>query len=280
MEKQDIRTFGRIHGKKLSPRQQWLVENLLPKLAPNQFPSCGGVARSAGVVFECECSEKDHPVGFADTPPQEGNYILEIGFGAGEHLLYLAETFPDHEIIGAEPFMNGVASLLSRMTDNVGAHTCAPGREYAPLQTSNTGKNYKVKPEYRNIRIWPDDVRKLLWAMGYGLWADFRFAKIYILHPDPWPKARHEKRRLLSAEFLNSLADKLTPDGQLIIGTDHTDYFNWVLENVKNPMCKLKIKNDDFTTPPDGGLDTRYMRKNKFGSDRPMYLVLKRADII
>ena len=81
METQEIRTFGRRHGKKLSMRQNWLVENLLPALKPTTGD------------------------------------ILEIGFGAGEHVRDLARNNPGKTIIGAEPFMNGVASLLSAMTD-------------------------------------------------------------------------------------------------------------------------------------------------------------------
>ena len=81
MEKQEIRTFGRRHGKKLSMRQNWLIENLLPNLKPTTGD------------------------------------ILEIGFGAGEHVRDLARNNPGKIIIGAEPFMNGVASLLSAITD-------------------------------------------------------------------------------------------------------------------------------------------------------------------
>ena len=142
MEKQEIRTFGRRHGKKLSSRQNWLIENVLPTLKPTTGD------------------------------------ILEIGFGAGEHVRDLARTNPGKIIIGAEPFMNGVASLLSAITDE---------------------KSNQVLDEYTGIRIWADDVRDFLRN------SDSKFSQIWILHPDPWPKARHEKRRLLSAEFLNTL---------------------------------------------------------------------------
>ncbi|MCL1785929.1 MAG: tRNA (guanine(46)-N(7))-methyltransferase TrmB [Alphaproteobacteria bacterium] len=227
-----IRTFGRVRGKTLSDRKQWLVENLLPALAPTK---------------------------------NDQDAILEIGFGAGEHILHLAETHPTRTIIGAEPFMNGVAALLSHMTDDVGAHTCAPGREYAPLQI--------IKPEYKNIKIWPDDVRKLL-SMPYALcpMPYFAFSKIYILHPDPWPKSRHEKRRLLQTEFLNELAGRLAPGGQIIIATDHLDYFDWILE--KAAKTNLKISNKDFSTPPESGLDTRYKTKDMFGKNTVKYLIL------
>jgi len=274
MEKQDLRSFGRIHGKRLSARQAWLVENVLPML---------------------------NPVGANNHLPLRPA-ILEIGFGAGEHLLHLAKTFPDHIIIGAEPFINGVASLLSQMTNTVGANNIRPDNTadsksecYSPLQL--------IKPEYHNIHIWPDDIRKFFTNCTLHS-ANCTFTKIYILHPDPWPKARHEKRRLLTAEFLNELAAHLTPGGQIIIGTDHTEHFNWVLNNVQCAACSVQIKNKkiknnaadnctlqtanctlkskshsdfDFMTPPEPGLDTRYQRKNKFGSEKPMYLVLKKS---
>ena len=204
MEKQEIRTFGRRHGKKLSARQQTLIDQLLPTLTP------------------------------------ENGDILEIGFGAGEHVRDLARTNPGKIIIGAEPFMNGVASLLSAITDD---------------------KTNRVLNEYKNIRIWADDVRDFLRT------TDSKFSQIWVLHPDPWPKARHEKRRLLSAEFLNTLSKYLVPDGEIIIGTDHWEYFDWILE---------QIKSTDLTdTIPDMEIiQTRYQHKNKAGTDSPKYLIL------
>lgn len=204
MEKQEIRTFGRRHGKKLSARQQTLIDELLPTLAP-----------------------------------ENGN-ILEIGFGAGEHVRDLAHNNPEKIIIGAEPFMNGVASLLSAITD----------------EQSN-----RILNEYKNIRIWADDVRDFLRK------TESKFEQIWVLHPDPWPKARHEKRRLLSAEFLNTLSNYLTQDGEIIIGTDHWEYFDWILE-------QLKQTNLTATIPDMEIIQTRYQHKNKAGTTAPKYLVL------
>ncbi|MFQ6703179.1 MAG: tRNA (guanosine(46)-N7)-methyltransferase TrmB [Alphaproteobacteria bacterium] len=205
MEKQEIRTFGRRHGKKLSMRQNWLVENLLPNIKP------------------------------------ASGDILEIGFGAGEHVRDLAHTNPGKIIIGAEPFMNGVASLLSAITD----------------ETTN-----RVLDEYKNIRIWADDVRDFLRE------TDSKFEQIWVLHPDPWPKARHEKRRLLSAEFLNTLSKYLTPDGEIIIGTDHWEYFDWILEQIKSTDLSATIPDMEI-------IQTRYQHKNKAGTDAPKYLILR-----
>lgn len=204
MEKQEIRTFGRRHGKKLSARQTYLIENILPQITP--------------------------------TSPGD---ILEIGFGAGEHVRDLAHTNPDKIIIGAEPFINGVASLLSAITD----------------------ANNNITPEYKNIRIWADDVRDLLRH------SKSKFEQIWILHPDPWPKAKHEKRRLLNSDFLNTLAQHLSENGQIIIGTDHWEYFDWIIAQVAKT-------NLSATIPDMETIKTRYQHKNKAGTDAPKYLIL------
>ena len=169
-----------------------------------------------------------------------GDKILEIGFGAGEHVRTLALANPDKIVIGAEPFMNGVASLLSAITD---AETDA------------------VLDEYKNIRIWADDVRDMLRG------TDSKFCEIWVLHPDPWPKARHEKRRLLSAEFLTLLGRHLTDTGRIIIGTDHWEYFDWIVEQVRQTSLCAEI-------PRIETIQTRYQIKNKAETSAPKYLIL------
>ncbi|MBO7656208.1 MAG: tRNA (guanosine(46)-N7)-methyltransferase TrmB [Alphaproteobacteria bacterium] len=206
MEKQEIRTFGRRHGKKLSERKNFLMENILPKICPTE---------------------------------SEPNDILEIGFGAGEHVRELAQEYPNKIIIGAEPFVNGVAALLSAICDD----------------------NNEIRPEYKNIRIFPDDVRLILNQNK------FKFSTIWILHPDPWPKARHEKRRLLAAEFLNLLGSNLKANGQIIIGTDHWEYYDWITEQVKNTnliICNSKIET----------IETRYQKKNMAHTTETKYIIL------
>jgi len=205
MEKQEIRTFGRRHGKKLSARQQWLIDNAVPR-----------------------------------PTPADGN-ILEIGFGAGEHVRALAHANPDMTIVGAEPFMNGVASLMSAITDE---------------------KTNEILPEYKNIRIWPDDVRDFLRM------TDSKFHQIWILHPDPWPKARHEKRRLLQAEFIKLLSKYLTRGGEIIIGTDHWEYFEWITSNAAAAGMHMETPDIDI-------IQTRYQSKNMAQTATPKYLILK-----
>ena len=205
MEKQEIRTFGRRHGKKLSARQSALINNLLPAMKPTHGD------------------------------------ILEIGFGAGEHVRDLARNNPGKIIIGAEPFMNGVASLLSAITDE---------------------KTNRVMDEYAGIRIWADDVRDFLRD------TDSKFEQIWVLHPDPWPKSRHEKRRLLSADFLNTLSKYLADNGEIIIGTDHWEYFDWILEQTKSTSLSATIPDMEI-------IQTRYQHKNKAGTESPRYLILR-----
>jgi len=209
MEKQEIRTFGRRHGKKLSARKQYLLDNILPAFLPKNIKNTG-------------------------------NLILEIGFGNGEHVRDLAIRNPESIVIGAEPFMNGVAALLSAVTSE---------------------SDNQILPEYKNIRIWPDDVRKFFAD------SDLLFDEIWVLHPDPWPKARHEKRRLLNAEFLKLLGTKLSENGQIIIGTDHWEYFDWITEQVKQTELYASF-------PPISVIHTRYAEKNMAETEQPKYMIL------
>lgn len=212
MEKQEIRTFGRRHGKKLSPRKQSLLANILPAISPKNAKNTGDL-------------------------------ILEIGFGNGEHVRELAIRNPASIIIGAEPFMNGVAALLSAITSE---------------------SDNQIIPEYKNIQIWPDDVRKLLHD------SDIKFSEIWVLHPDPWPKARHEKRRLLNSDFLKLLGEHLTQNGQIIIGTDHWEYFDWIAEQNKKTALYASF-------PPLSTIHTRYQEKNMAGTIEPKYMILTKS---
>jgi tRNA (guanine-N7-)-methyltransferase len=124
---------------------------------------------------------------------------LEIGFGGGEHLAAQAASRPDIGFIGCEPFVNGVVSLL--------AHVKAQG--------------------LANIRIWQGDARTLLAGLPAA-----SIGRAFILFPDPWPKPRHHKRRLITAEFLDALARVLVPGAELRLATDDRDYLLWMLERL------------------------------------------------
>jgi tRNA (guanine-N7-)-methyltransferase len=120
---------------------------------------------------------------------------LEIGFGAGEHLAEQAVSHPDVSFIGVEPFFDGVAKLIAEI----------------------------VERHLANIRIYRDDARLLLAALP-----EATIARAFVLFPDPWPKARHHKRRLLSREGFALLSRVMRPGAELRVATDDPDYLDWI----------------------------------------------------
>lgn len=133
---------------------------------------------------------------------------LEIGYGGGEHLARIAAENPEDGFIGCEVFTGGIAKLLERI-DSAGLH---------------------------NIALFPDDVIKLLAVMP-----DACLDVIYVLYPDPWPKARHHKRRLIQHAMLAEVARVLKPGGIFRFATDIEDYANWTLAHI--------LMAPDFTWP-------------------------------
>ncbi|MDE2042626.1 MAG: tRNA (guanosine(46)-N7)-methyltransferase TrmB, partial [Alphaproteobacteria bacterium] len=125
---------------------------------------------------------------FGDTPDSWRPLEFEIGFGAGEHLAAQAAARPNHGFIGCEPFINGVVGLLT--------------------QIEAQGLN--------NIRIHRGNALDVLARLP-----DASLSRVYLLHPDPWPKARHAKRRMMNPGPLDLIAAKLMPGGEFRFGTDH-----------------------------------------------------------
>jgi tRNA (guanine-N7-)-methyltransferase len=125
---------------------------------------------------------------------------LEIGFGGGEHLLWQAAQHPDAGIVGCEPFQDGVVKVL------------------AALSARPAG----------NIRLHAEDARKLLRQLPPAC-----IARVFLLFPDPWPKRRHWKRRLVSEATLAQLARVTQPGAQLRIATDSAEYAEWILLTVR-----------------------------------------------
>ncbi|MCE2716776.1 MAG: tRNA (guanosine(46)-N7)-methyltransferase TrmB [Pseudomonadota bacterium] len=131
--------------------------------------------------------------------------LFEIGFGSGENLIHQAQKYPNILCIGCEPFINGVAALLNKIEEE----------------------------KIENIKIFADDARLLLYALPNQL-----ISKAFILFPDPWPKKRHHKRRIISMETLSLLRQKMQNGGQLTIATDHLGYLEWILEIVDSEDFK------------------------------------------
>jgi tRNA (guanine-N7-)-methyltransferase len=140
--------------------------------------------------------------------------ILEIGFGNGENTSFLASKNPNALIIASEVYLSGIGSLLNSITQN----------------------------SLDNIKIFDDDVRELLLKIQ-----DEVFDEVYIICPDPWPKARHHKRRLIKHDFLKVLAKVLKKDGTIYISTDWENYAESIqeeIEKTKENFALKKISNE------------------------------------
>ncbi len=233
----DLRFFGRRKGKAIKPSKQRLIDELLPKLKP--------VLPKEGEQFDMNT--------FFGIHPQE--VWLEIGFGGGEHIAELAKLYPTVGFIGAEPFLNGVVSLLAHLNGSHEKQTT-----HAHLEEGRTD----------NVRIWPDDVRDL-----FPFFKDGLFQRIFLLYPDPWPKARHAERRFINAANLKHLYRLLAPNGQLFVATDVADYAAWAIEQVAADGCFEQI-NEDITCPPTDWVPTRYEKKGIEAGRKPIYLVFSK----
>ena len=168
------RLYGRSRGKALRPGQERLLAEALPLF------SIEPEALAAGRAFAA--------------PPRE--VWLEIGFGAGEHLIEQAKANPDVGIVGCEPFLNGVVAALA-------------GLERERLS---------------NVRLRRGDAQALIEAAP-----DAFFSRVFMLYPDPWPKRRHHKRRVITMGMIEALARVMLGGAELRFATDVDDYAGWTL---------------------------------------------------
>jgi len=201
-----IRSFGRVNGRKLRVGQASLIENLLPAL--------------------CVDVENFSLERLFTNPKQE--LWLEIGFGYGEHLVGLAQRYPEVNFIGCEPFINGVATLLKQIEDS------------------------KVE----NIRILHGDARLLTQKLP-----DSIIDRLFILFPDPWPKSKHHKKRIISAESLPEFARILKNRARLDVATDHVNYSEWIAEHLQSSKSFAPNEEIGVAAQPGDWIPTRYQRK-------------------
>jgi tRNA (guanine-N7-)-methyltransferase len=176
-ERHRRKLYGRRKGPALSARQEHLLATLLPTLMPH-------------------LRDGTDPRAYFD---DVDDVWLEIGFGAGEHLHWQALNHPRIGLLGAEPFVNGVAKLLTKIED-----------EPAP-----------------NIRIYMEDARDIIAALP-----DASLGRVFVLFPDPWPKLRHHKRRFLQTEMLDQLARVMKPGAELRFGSDDAPLVEYTLERL------------------------------------------------
>ena len=172
------------------------------------------------------------------------NFILEAGFGMGDNLKYMLSNDKNAIFIGCEPYLNGIANFVSGLN----------------------------KLEYKRVRVFDKDVRVLL-EMFPGNF----FSKIILLFPDPWPKRRHQKRRLFSDFNINYFLDALRKNGEIYFGTDSKTYFFEVKKFFLKRSRRFIIKNkNNFHKIPDLLCETKYAKKSLKKGILPKYLVVKK----
>ncbi|MDO7844054.1 tRNA (guanosine(46)-N7)-methyltransferase TrmB [Sphingomonas immobilis] len=172
---------------------------------------------------------------------------VEIGFGAGEHLAGQAAARPDHGFIGCEPFLNGVVGALNHIRDG----------------------------NLANVRLHMGDALDVLERLP-----DASLSRVYLLHPDPWPKARHAKRRMVNHGPLDLIAAKLKPGSEFRLGTDDPTYCRWAMMvmNQRTDFRWLAESAADFLTRPADWPETRYERKARRQGHEVWYLKYQRVD--
>ena len=172
---------------------------------------------------------------------------LEIGFGAGEHLAGLAAAMPDCDFIGAEPFINGVASLLRHIDER----------------------------QLGNIRIWPDDVRLIMPNIDTA-----RLAGAFIMFPDPWPKRRHVGRRILQPALLDQLAKIIRPGGKLVLASDDSTAKGWLLQTAMAHagFVWTARRPADWRQRPADLPETRYMKKAERAERQSSWFQFRRCE--
>jgi tRNA (guanine-N7-)-methyltransferase len=218
--------FGRRHGKTIRPLQAGALAEFLPHYAIDL-----GVPAPEPLTALFEA-----PVGAVR---------LEIGFGAGEHLLHRARSEPSVGFIGIEPFVNGMARLMQQLGSD----------------------------SLDNLRVYGDDATRVLDWLPAGA-----IAAIDLLYPDPWPKKRHWKRRFVSRANLDRFARVLRPGGQFRFASDIDTYVNWTLLHCRRHEAFEWLANsaDDWRKPYPGWPGTRYEAKAMREERSPAYLTFVR----
>ncbi|MGI9524824.1 MAG: tRNA (guanosine(46)-N7)-methyltransferase TrmB [Hyphomicrobiaceae bacterium] len=222
----DIRSFARRRARKLSDRQSDLLSVALPRLALEL--------------------NSPAPLDLSELFPTSVREVwLEIGFGGGEHLIWQASRNRDIGFIGCEPFVDGLAKVLSAI-------------EYQALT---------------NVRLYCDDARNVLRWLPNGT-----LTRVFILYPDPWPKRRHNKRRLFNATLLHLLARAMIPGGEVRLATDIGDYARTSLLAVRQSQdfFWMADRASDWRLRPTDWPITRYNQKANHQGRRSYYLTFRR----
>lgn len=223
--------YGRRRGKTLRRGQAALLDQRLSELAP------------PGVSWE-ENPERD-PIDLASLFPSKREVWLEIGFGSGEHAIAQAGRYPDIGLIACEPFINGVAALLSK------------------IEASGVS----------NLSVTNADARDVMDVLP-----DASINRVFLLYPDPWPKTRHHKRRFVNPDQIEMLSRVMAPGAQLRVATDIEDYVRHTLEAFdRTDAFEWTAEGPaDWWMPWSDWPGTRYEAKALREGRRPHYLTFER----
>jgi tRNA (guanine-N7-)-methyltransferase len=200
---------------------------------------------SLSVPEELVTQQRDMDLNALFAKPQP--VVYEIGFGNGEHTKALMETHPDRNYIAAEPFINGMSAFLKSIRDM----------------------------DQGNIRVWMDDAITLIRSFP-----DESLDMIYILNPDPWPKKKHNKRRIVREETLIQYHRTLKPGGRLIMATDVDELAEWMVTETLNHggfNWEAERSADWKTMPSDWMLTTRYAAKGVAAGRTESYLLFRKS---
>lgn len=219
--------YGRRRGRKLRATQQVLLDDVVPRLE----------------IALDDTRRPIDPETLFEYPVRE--VWLEVGFGAGEHLLAQAAANRDIGLIGCEPYVTGVVRMVRGLVD-------------ARLD---------------NVRLWRDDARLLIDRL-----AEASLSRVFLLFPDPWPKTRHHKRRFVSSAVLERLAAVMRDDAELRIATDDGGYLVWILAHLRASDAFLWTarRPSDWRRRPSDWPATRYERKALEDGRRCTYLRYRR----
>lgn len=217
--------YGRRKGRALRRGRERLLEVLLPRIRV-ELP--GG---------------RIDPAALFDPPTPE--VWLEIGFGGGEHLAEQARAHPGTGMIGCEPFVNGIARLLSEIE----------------------------RDGIKNIRIYPDDARDLIDALP-----DASIGRVFILFADPWPKKRHNRRRFIGPDNLSKLARIMKDGAELRLASDQMPLIRWTLfHTIAHPDFAWTARHaGDWRERPADWPETRYQTKALARGERCVFLTFAR----
>ena len=224
--------YGRRRGKALRKNQIKHLDSTLGAISPKNV--------------SLEDNPDRTPIDLGEVFGNAKPVWLEIGFGGGEHLLHMAQTYPDANLLGVEAFLNGVAKLV-------------------PLVAEHS---------LTNVRVHLGDARDVLEVLP-----DASLEKVFLLYPDPWHKTRHHGRRFVNAENLDNIARVLKPGGIFRVATDIENYVHHTLERIipRDDFEWLAEGPEDWRQPWSDWTRTRYEAKAIREGRTPHYLTFKKT---